>query len=82
VLLSDYLPGLFVFDPVELSWNDISTKISGIAPSPRSDFGFASAAGKLFVHGGYNPLGNFLSLIHLARTSLPLALFMLPVLLF
>ncbi len=77
VLHPDFLPGLFVFDPVELSWNDISNKTSGIAPSLRCDFGFASAAGKLFVHGGYNPLGNVLSLTQLARTSLLLALFKL-----
>jgi N-acetylneuraminic acid mutarotase len=56
--VSNFLPGLFVFDPVELSWNDISNKTSGIAPSLRCDFGFASAAGKLFVHGGYNPLAG------------------------
>ncbi len=55
---SDYLLGLFAFDPVQLAWSDISCKTSGIVPSPRKDFGLASAGGKFFVHGGYNPLGN------------------------
>jgi hypothetical protein len=67
---SDYLQGLFVFDPVELAWSDISNKAIGDAPAPRKDFGFASADGKLFVHGGYNPLGNVFALTRLARNYL------------
>ena len=50
---------MFVFDPVELTWSDMSSKISGVAPSPRLGHGFAAAGGKLFVHGGYNPVGNY-----------------------
>jgi hypothetical protein len=49
---------MLVFDPVKLAWSDISDKISGVAPPPRRGQGFASAGGKLFVHGGYNPSGN------------------------
>ncbi len=58
----DYLLGLFVFDPVKLAWSDISINTKGVAPSARKDFGFASAGGKLFVHGGYSPLGNVFDL--------------------
>jgi hypothetical protein len=50
---------MFVFDPVELTWSDMSSKISGVAPSPRFGHGFAAAGVKLFVHGGYNPFGNY-----------------------
>jgi hypothetical protein len=49
---------MLIFDPVELAWSDVSERTSGVAPSPRSDFGFALAGNKLYVHGGYNPIGN------------------------
>jgi hypothetical protein len=49
---------MLVFNPVELAWSDVSNRTSGGTPSPRSDFGFALAGNKLYVHGGYNPSGD------------------------
>ena len=43
---------LHVYDPATKSWTDLSNPASGIPPSPRDSHGFASAAGKLYVHGG------------------------------
>jgi hypothetical protein len=55
---TSFLSSMSVFDPVELAWRDVSNKTSGVSPSPRSDFGFALAGNKLYVHGGYNPSGD------------------------
>lgn len=42
-----------MFDPSSMAWTNLSTDVLGPQPSPRSGHGFASAAGKLYVHGGY-----------------------------
>jgi hypothetical protein len=45
---------LHVYDPSSKSWNDLSASSSGTPPSSRIDFGFTSAGGKLYVHGGWS----------------------------
>ena len=37
-----------------MAWTDLSGTASGLAPSPRASFGFASVGGRIYVHGGFN----------------------------
>ena len=53
VLLGD----LHSFDPITMTWHELSTGVSGLPPAARFEHGFASAAGKLYVHGGITDLG-------------------------
>jgi hypothetical protein len=46
------LNDFFAFDPVKMTWTNLSGLVSGALPSPRHSFGFASAGGKIFVFGG------------------------------
>ncbi len=46
------LQDLRVFDPATMAWTELSAATSGTPPSARSCFGFTSAGGKLYVHGG------------------------------
>ncbi len=43
---------LFSFDPSTMVWARLSTAADDGRPSARSSHGFASAGGKLYVHGG------------------------------
>ena len=47
-----YLGDLHAFDLGTGAWADLSAAASGTPPSPRAFHGFASAGGKLYVHGG------------------------------
>ena len=49
---------LFVLDPSNKTWSDLTNNISGPRPSPRSGHGFASADNKLFVFGGGDIIGK------------------------
>ena len=46
------LGDLHAYDPLQRSWADFSAVV-GVVPAPRYCHGFASAAGKLYVHGGF-----------------------------
>ena len=52
------LQDLHVYDPAAMAWTDLSAASSGTPPSARSGGGFASAGGKLYVHGGFDPFGE------------------------
>ena len=43
---------LYAYDPTSMSWSNLSATASGAPPSPRDSHGFASAGGRLYVHGG------------------------------
>ena len=47
-----YLGDLHAFDLGTGAWADLSAAASVTPPSPRAFHGFASAGGKLYVHGG------------------------------
>ena len=56
-----YFPGLlgdfFQYDPVNISWTELTVAVSGTPPLPREGHGFASAGSKLYLHGGYGNNG-------------------------
>jgi hypothetical protein len=56
-LRTDSLADLFVFDPTTLTWTELTGSIKGEPPSARMNHAFASAGGRLYIHGGYN-IGN------------------------
>ena len=43
---------LFELDPEQMRWRELSETTRGDRPAPRSEFGFTSANGKLYVFGG------------------------------
>ncbi len=43
---------LHVYDPVAMTWEDLSAAASGTPPAARCLHGFAALGGKLYVHGG------------------------------
>jgi hypothetical protein len=47
-----------VYDPAAGAWTDLSAALSGTPPSLRTNNGFTSAGGKLYVHGGYGDGGE------------------------
>jgi hypothetical protein len=49
---------LHVFDPVSLTWFNLSIHPLGTPPAARSGHGFTSAGGKLYLHGGYHGGGK------------------------
>ncbi len=55
---SGYLADLHEYDPTTEAWTDLSVPLSGTAPSFRYFHGFASAGGKLYVHGGRGVSGE------------------------
>ena len=65
------LSDLSSFDPIVEVWTDLSAQIKGSAPTAREGHGFASADGKLYVHGGldasYDPLGDLYSFDIMAK---------------
>ena len=52
VVAAGCLQDLYVFDPVGMTWTNLSASVSGTPPSARGEHGFASAGGELYVHGG------------------------------
>ena len=46
----------FRYDTVALAWECLTAIVAGTPPTPRMAFGFASADGKLYVHGGYDDM--------------------------
>ena len=50
-----YLDDLHTFDPATMAWNPLSAADSARRPSARYGHGFASAGGRLYVHGGSGP---------------------------
>lgn len=42
----------------DISWTRLSDVAEGNPPVPRYAFGFASAAGKIYAHGGHGDLGK------------------------
>ena len=55
VSCNDVLGDLHSYDPVARVWTDLSQPAGGSVPTARSNHGFTSAAGKLYVHGGQGP---------------------------
>jgi hypothetical protein len=51
-LLTDLLADLFVFDPSNLTWTNLTGIVHGTPPSARGAPGFTSALGRLYVYGG------------------------------
>jgi hypothetical protein len=47
-----YLDDLHSFDPATMTWTLLSAANDTHRPSARSDHGFTSAGGLLYVHGG------------------------------
>ena len=45
---------LFVFNPLDLSWTEITSSISGAAPSPRAGSTLASVSGRFYTFGGWD----------------------------
>ena len=54
----DTLDDLYVYDPVNMSWTDLSNRLAGNAPSARNSHGFTSMGGRLFVHAGWDGNGK------------------------
>ena len=48
VTLNDF----HVYSPAYMTWFDLSSHAYGTPPTARAGHGFASAGGKLYVHGG------------------------------
>jgi hypothetical protein len=48
-----FLDDLHVFDPTTMNWTLLSAARDNSRPSARFGHGFASAGGKLYVHGGF-----------------------------
>jgi hypothetical protein len=44
---------LHSFDPVDMTWTLLSAAEDSTRPSARAKHGFASAGGRLYVHGGF-----------------------------
>ena len=51
------LRDLHAYDPVAMAWTNLSSNVSGIAPSPRYGHGFKAAGAQLYVHGGFGEAG-------------------------
>ena len=51
-MLADLLNDLFMFDPYEMTWTNLTNSVRGTPPSPRERHGFTSTNGTLFVFGG------------------------------
>ena len=51
---------LHAYDPVSMTFFELSSNTVGTSPSARKKHGFTSTASQLYVHGGYN--GNGLQL--------------------
>ena len=49
---------LLHFDPVSISWTDLTLFTTGPTPSPRSQHGFAAFRRKLFIFGGHDMVGG------------------------
>jgi hypothetical protein len=49
---------LFTFDPETMTWSDITKAFRGQAPSQRVSHGFSSNVGKLYLFGGFDGLGE------------------------
>ncbi len=49
---------LHVYDPVTMTWTELSATASGTPPAARCKHGFAAAGGKLYVHGGEGAQGD------------------------
>ena len=62
---ADLLGDLYVYDSVAMAWTDLSAAAAGTPPSARYGHGFTSAAGLLYVHGGFH--GNASSEFWVAR---------------
>ncbi len=45
---------LFVFDPMQLLWTDLTALATGLAPSPRGGAVFATIAGRFYAFGGWD----------------------------
>jgi N-acetylneuraminic acid mutarotase len=58
------LGDLHRYDPVGKVWTDLSAAAGGTTPAARSNHGFTSAYGTLYVHGGSDSYGDFLGDLH------------------
>ena len=43
---------MFVYNPSLMLWTDLTSLVTGVPPSVRASYGFASAGTKLYVFGG------------------------------
>ncbi len=49
---------MYLFDPISLEWTQIKPDdVFGSLPSARDSFGFTSANGNLYIHGGNSQAG-------------------------
>jgi hypothetical protein len=56
---SGLLNDLFVFDPLSLSWTDLSSTTDGNPPTPRLLHGFEVFGEEFYAHGGLDQTGGF-----------------------
>ena len=56
--LTDFFNDLHMFDPVDMTWTDLSAKVSGTTPAPRYGHCFAAAGGVLLAYGGHDQNGQ------------------------
>jgi hypothetical protein len=54
---SGVLNDFYSFNPINMTWKNLSGLGNGALPSPRQALGFASALGRIFVFGGENSQG-------------------------
>ena len=52
------LGDMMEFDPTSKIWENLTEIQLGVPPSPRACHGFASASGKIYVHGGVDVNGK------------------------
>ncbi len=57
MLLAGVANDLHVYDPMSMTWFDLSSHAFGTAPSARKQHGFTSSMGKLYIHGGQDKTG-------------------------
>jgi hypothetical protein len=52
------LNDLHVFDPVKLSWFDLSAAAVGTSPAARAGAGLSAVGLRLYVHAGFSESGS------------------------
>lgn len=54
----DFLNDLWVLDLTSLTWGELTTVVSGTAPSPRRYHGFTRSDNIIYVFGGFSNGGK------------------------
>lgn len=51
--VAGFVNSLYVFDPDQFVWTDLSSNVTGTPPSPRRFAGVTSIGRKVYVYGGF-----------------------------